>query len=283
MARKVDSYVEVEKSNKKSTPTQNVGVVSKQKNNKDLKKEKNVGTSIFIFFAILVIISLAIGVVFSPTFDVTGIVTYDGVNVSSGEISNIANVNIGENILKQNYRAIRENVSAIPYIKSVNIKLLFPDKIEIRYEEREPYALGKYLESYVVIDKFGYLLEIKKENDLIDLPVIYGIELENCELGEMLKDTDRIKYQNVVMLLETAKQRDFQYNIYEIDYEKISEVKFWVKDFDIDIIYGVIDKNLIADKLNYLSEVLKKLNGKKGKLNISSDNYLEKTIFTERY
>ncbi len=283
MARKVDSYVEVEKSNKKSTPTQNVGVVSKQKNNKDLKKEKNVGTSIFIFFAILVIISLAIGVVFSPTFDVTGIVTYDGVNVSSGEISNIANVNIGENILKQNYRAIRENVSAIPYIKSVNIKLLFPDKIEIRYEEREPYALGKYLESYVVIDKFGYLLEIKKENDLIDLPVIYGIELENCELGEMLKDTDRIKYQNVVMLLETAKQRDFQYNIYEIDYEKISEVKFWVKDFDIDIIYGDIDKNLIADKLNYLSEVLKKLNGKKGKLNISSDNYLEKTIFTERY
>ena len=283
MARKVDSYVEVEKSNKKSTPTQNVVVVSKQKNNKDLKKEKNVGTSIFIFFAILVIISLAIGVVFSPTFDVTGIVTYDGVNVSSGEISNIANVNIGENILKQNYRAIRENVSAIPYIKSVNIKLLFPDKIEIRYEEREPYALGKYLESYVVIDKFGYLLEIKKENDLIDLPVIYGIELENCELGEMLKDTDRIKYQNVVMLLETAKQRDFQYNIYEIDYEKISEVKFWVKDFDIDIIYGDIDKNLIADKLNYLSEVLKKLNGKKGKLNISSDNYLEKTIFTERY
>mgnify|MGYP004457071893 FL=1 len=283
MARKVYSYVEVEKSNKKSTPTQNVGVVSKQKNNKDSKKEKNVGTSIFIFFAILVIMSLAIGVVFSPTFDVTGIVTYDGVNVSSGEISNIANVNIGENILKQNYRAIKESVSAIPYIKSVNIKLLFPDKIEIRYEEREPYALGKYLESYVVIDKFGYLLEIKKENDLTDLPVIYGIELENCELGEMLKDTDRIKYQNVVMLLETAKQRDFQYNIYEIDYEKISEVKFWVKDFDIDIIYGDIDKNLIADKLNYLSEVLKKLNGKKGKLNISSDNYLEKTIFTERY
>ena len=283
MARKVYSYVEVEKSNKKSTPTQNVGVVSKQKNNKDSKKEKNVGTSIFIFFAILVIISLAIGVVFSPTFDVTGIVTYDGVNVSSGEISNIANVNIGENILKQNYRAIRENVSAIPYIKSVNMKLLFPDKIEIKYEEREPYALVKYLESYVVIDKFGYLLEIKKENDLTDLPVIYGIELENCELGEMLKDTDRIKYQNVVMLLETAKQRDFQYNIYEIDYEKISEVKFWVKDFDIDIIYGDIDKNLIADKLNYLSEVLKKLNGKKGKLNISSDNYLEKTIFTERY
>lgn len=283
MAKKVDNYVEVEKSSKKFTPTQNVGVVSKQKNNKYLKKEKNVGTSIFIFFAVLVIISLAIGVVFSPAFDVTGIVTYDGVNISSGEISYIANVNIGENILKQNYRAIRENLSAMPYIKSVSIKLLLPDKIEVKYEEREPYALVKYLESYVVMDKFGYLLEIKKENDLIDLPVIYGIALEDCEPGEMLQDTDRIKYQNIVMLLETAKQREFQYNIYEIDYEKISEVKFWVKDFDIDIIYGDIDKNLIADKLNYLSEVLKKLNGKKGKLNISSDNYLEKTIFTERY
>ena len=277
MARKTDN---IKMSNKKYTPTSKVGVVS-EANQKNEKKSS--GTSIFIFFFILIIISLGIGVIFSPSFDVVGVVIKDGENVSSGEISVAADVKIGENILKQNYKTIVNNVSSIPYIKDVSIKLLFPNKIEIDYEEREPYSLIKYLESYIVIDKFGYILEIKKGNDLYDLPVIYGIEMDNCELGTMLKDTARIKYQNIVLLLETARQREFPYNIYEIDYEKIGEMKFWVKDIEIDIIYGEINKNTISDKLSYLAGILKKIEKKEGKLNISSDNYLEKTIFTERH
>ncbi len=278
MAKKNDRFRDVKKSNMKYTPTSKVGVVSGSKEN------KNVGTSILIFFLVLVVIGLGIGVVFSPSFDVTEVVVQDGIRVTSGEISNIANVNIGENILKQNYKAIIDNVVSMPYIKDARVKLLFPDKIEIIYTEREPYALIKYLESYVVVDKFGYILEIKKENDLNNLPIIYGIDTDYYDLGEMLKDTSRIKYQNVVTLLETAKQRNFPYEIYEIDYEKTSELKFWVKGKEIDIIYGDIDKNIISDKLSYLSGVLEKLGDKKGKLDISSESYMEmKTIFSERY
>lgn len=277
MAKKIDN---IKRPDVKYTPTSKVGVVSRT--NQESEK-KSSGTSIFIFFFILIIISLGIGVIFSPSFDVVDVVVKDGENVSSGEISTVADVKIGENILKQNYKSIVNNVSSIPYIKNVSIKLLFPNKVEIEYEERTPYLLIKYLESYVVVDKFGYILEIKKENDLYDLPVIYGMEMDNYELGEMLKDTTRIKYQNIIMLLETAKQRDFPYSIYEIDYEKISEMKFWIKNIEIDIIYGEINKNTISDKLNYLSGILKKIEKRAGKLDISSDNYLEKTIFTERH
>ena len=139
MARKTDN---IKMSNKKYTPTSKVGVVS-EANQKNEKKSS--GTSIFIFFFILIIISLGIGVIFSPSFDVVGVVIKDGENVSSGEISVAADVKIGENILKQNYKTIVNNVSSIPYIKDVSIKLLFPNKIEIDYEEREPYSLIKYL------------------------------------------------------------------------------------------------------------------------------------------
>ena len=127
MAKKNDRFKDMKKSNMKYTPTSKVGVVSGSKEN------KNVGTSILIFFLVLVVIGLGIGVIFSPSFDVTEVVVQDGIRVTSGEISNIANVNIGENILKQNYKAIIDNVVSMPYIKDARVKLLFPDKIEIMW------------------------------------------------------------------------------------------------------------------------------------------------------
>lgn len=281
MVKTTNNCKNVKKSNEKSTPTSKVGVVSKSKSKKE---NKNSGASVIIFFFILVIFSLCIGIVFSPSFDVSEVIAQDGVNVGSGEIISVAEIKIGVNILKQKYKTIKSNILSLPYIKDVNIKLIFPDKVEINYTEREPYALIKYLESYVVVDKFGYILEIIKENRFENLPIIYGIDAESYDLGESLQDTARLKYQNVITLLETAKQREFPYKIYEIDYEKISEVKFWVKGFEIDVIYGEINKNILSDKLNYLAVVLSKLEGKQGKLDISSDDYLQmKTIFSERY
>ena len=286
MAKKLENFRNLNQSNKK-TPTEKVGVISEKRMKKEdvktRKKNKSTTSKIMIFFLILVIIGVGIGILFSPAFNLTEVVVVDGVNVNSAEILNQVNVTYGENILKQNYKLIKEGVLAIPYVKEANIKLIAPGKIEIKYVEREPYMLIKYLESFFVVDKYGYLLEIKKENDLENLPIIYGIDIDSNKLGEMLSDISGTKYKKVVTLIETAKQRNFPHSIFEINYESISQVKLWVKDYDIDIIYGEIDKNLITDKLNYLEGVLKKLKGKSGELDISSEKYLEKTIFTERY
>ena len=249
----------------------------------DENQTKNPALKIFIFFLILVIIGLGAGIIFSPVFNLKELVIEDGVNVTSAEISNVVSAKMDENILKQNYVEIKNEVLSLPYIKDAKVKPVLPNKLAITYEEREPYMILKYLESFFVVDKYGYLLEIKKENDMTDIPVIYGIDIDSYELGEVSSDKTRLKYNNIVALLETAYQRNFPYSIYEINYESVSEVKMWVKDYDIDIVYGEIDKNLISDKLNYLSGILETLRNKKGKLDLSSNNYLEKTIFTERY
>ncbi|MBQ9279667.1 MAG: FtsQ-type POTRA domain-containing protein [Clostridia bacterium] len=288
MAKKVESFRDLNQENKKNTPTHEVGDISRKKKYKDDKQwvdnqEGNPAAKVFIFFIILVVIGICIGVIFSPVFNLTELIIEDGVNVSSAEISSAVHVNMGENILRQNYGEIKGAVLALPYIKEARVKAVFPNKIAIIYEERQPYMILKYLESFFVVDKHGYLLEIKKENDMPELPVVYGVEIDSYELGETLGDTSRIKYNNMVTLLETAAQRNFPYAIYEINYETIGEVKMWVQDYDIDIVYGEIDKNLISDKLNYLAGILETLKGKKGRLDLSSSNYLEKTIFTERY
>lgn len=268
---------------KNKTPKENIGQTSKKRKMKDDKYEKTVnpGFKILVFFLILTIIGVSVGILFSPAFNLTELVIEDGENVTKEDIANVVNVSYGENILKQNYKMLKNDILSLAYISETKIKLKFPDKIKIEYIEREPYALIKFLDSYYVVDKYGYILEISKEMTGKELPIIYGIDVAEYSLGQKLDDIHGTKLKNVVTLLETAKQKKFSYTIYEINYESIGEVKIWVKEENIEITYGDIDKNLISEKLMYLEQMLKRLKGKKGRLDMSDEKYYENSRFVD--
>lgn len=260
-----------------------VGQSSKKRKSKDDRKQKaaNAGVKVLAFFLLLTVIGLSVGILFSPAFNLTALLVEDGVNVTKADISNAVNVSYGENILKQNYKMLKADVLSLPYISDVNIKIRFPDRIKIEYVEREPYALIKFLDSYYVVDKYGYLLEVLKEIEEEGLPIIYGIDVAEYSLGDKLIETNGTKFKNIVTLLETAKQKEFNYTIYEVNYDSIGEVKIWVKEEDIEIIYGEIDKNLIGEKLTALEQMLKKVSGRKGRLDISDENYYKNSRFVD--
>lgn len=250
----------------------------------DADEKKGVNKAVVAFFVILVITGVGIGCLFSPTFNLRGIIVSDGTNVTRAEILNSFEIEMGINVFKINYKEIKNSVEKLPYIKSAEAKILFPDEIKIDYIERKPFALVKYLESYMVMDKYGYILEITRQNKYQDLPIIYNIEFDTYEIGKQFEDTAKTKYDNVVYLLETAVKNEFSYTISEINYESIGNVKLWIKESDIEVIYGDIDRNFIGDKLNYIEEVLNNTKGKKGKIDLSNSGYLEgKTVFTERF
>ena len=268
---------------KNKSSKENIGKTSKKRKAREDKYKKTTSPAfkILIFFLILTIIGVSVGILFSPAFNLSGLVIEDGENVTKEDISNAVNVSYGENILKQNYKILKNDVLSLPYISDVKIKLRFPDKIKIEYTEREPYALIKFLDSYYVVDKYGYLLEVSKETIEKELPIIYGIDVAEYSLGQKLEEIHGTKLRNVVTLLETAKQKEFNYTIYEINYESIGEVKLWVKEEDIEITYGDIDKNLIGEKLTYLEQMLKRLKDKKGRLDMSDEKYYENSRFTD--
>ena len=268
---------------KNKSSKENIGKTSEKRKAREDKYKKTTSPAfkILIFFLILTIIGVSVGILFSPAFNLSGLVIEDGENVTKEDISNAVNVSYGENILKQNYKILKNDVLSLPYISDVKIKLRFPDKIKIEYTERKPYALIKFLDSYYVVDKYGYLLEVSKETIEKELPIIYGIDVAEYSLGQKLEDIHGTKLRNVVTLLETAKQKEFSYTIYEINYESIGEVKLWVKEEDIEITYGDIDKNLIGEKLTYLEQMLKRLKDKKGRLDMSDEKYYENSRFTD--
>lgn len=307
MAKRIQDFRSFNSSNKNATSADNVVEVApkpkvnirneklrknytktktekKQDKSVDADEKKGVNKAVVAFFVILVITGVGIGCLFSPTFNLRGIIVSNGTNVTRAEILNSFEIEMGINVFKINYKEIKNSVEKLPYIKSAEAKILFPDEIKIDYVERKPFALVKYLESYMVMDKYGYILEITRQNKYQDLPIIYNIEFDTYEIGKQFEDTAKTKYDNVVYLLETAVKNEFSYTISEINYESIGNVKLWIKESDIEVIYGDIDRNFIGDKLNYIEEVLNNTKGKKGKIDLSNSGYLEgKTVFTERF
>ena len=175
---------------KNKTSKENIGQTSRRRKAREDKyqKTKSPAFKVLFFLLFLTVIGVSIGILFSPAFNLTGLIIEDGENVTKEDISNVVNVSYGENILKQNYKMLKSDVLSLPYINEAKVKLRLPDKIKIEYTERVPYALIKFLDSYYVVDKYGYLLEVSKELFEKELPIIYGIDVAEYSLGQKLTE-----------------------------------------------------------------------------------------------
>lgn len=232
------------------------------------------------FLALLIIIAMTTGCLFAPAFDIVSVKSFDGDYVTSGEIVEKAKIKIGENIFRIPDGKIKKSIESLPYVKNAKIYRALPNKIVLKVEERVPYAIVKYLESFAITDKFGYILEIQKENTMKELPIIYGLNMEECKAGDKLSGTYMLKYENAIYILETAEKIKFPYHFSEINYDDITNVKLSMREKEIDIIYGEIVRENIEEKLGHLASILEKLGDKSGKIDMSNEDYLARSVFT---
>lgn len=246
------------------------------------KENKKSGGEITFFILLLVVVGVATGCLFAPVFNITEVRATSGDNVTAQEILTLANISTGTNIFRINDSKIKSQIETLSYVRRADIYRKFPSTIILEVEERKPYAIVKYLESFAVTDKYGYILEIKKENDLADLPIIYGLDSGAYVVGRKLEGNSLTKYENCAYLMETAAKTGFNYKFKEINYNDLTNVKLYIEEIDTDIVYGNIFIDDIEEKLSHLSSILKELNGKSGKIDMSDENYLAKTVFTEK-
>lgn len=247
------------------------------------KKEKKANVFLPFVLITLILIGICIGCMLTPTFNIDEIIVQSGINVNKEEIlSKIEHVK-GINTLKINTRKLEKSIKEIPYIRKAEIKRVLPDGLSITYEERKPYAIIKYLESFVIMDKYGFVLEIKKENDMQDLTIIYGIDAEQYVPGTTLDGVARLKYENVAYLLETASHVEFEYGISEINYQDTENLIISIRDADIEVEYGEIEREKLSEKIIYLMEMIKSIEGKKGTILINNEDYNKESIFRERF
>lgn len=283
MAR-IQDFRKLNTSKKETTPARKKSKESVSVRNKKRKKKVSL---VPFFLMILILIGIGIGCMLTPTFNISNIEISNGINVTSEEIlSKVSHVK-GVNTLKVNTKSLEKSVEEIPYIRTANVKRVLPSELSVTYEERTPYAIIKYLESYVIMDKYGYVLEIKKENDMKELTIVYGIDADEYIPGQVLDGGARLKYENTAYLLEAANRVRFEFDITEVNYQDSENVIFSVADtekgMEIEVEYGSIEREILGEKMSYLNEVLKKSEYKSGILSINKDDYNKEAIFKIKY
>lgn len=201
---------ETKKSNKGKVQKKKVHTSSKKTVRKELvkvkrkKMSKKKLTIIFIIVFLLILITLGVLAVTLPTFNVESFLIEGSQKYSTDEIVEKSGLKTGENIFIQLFKGVSRNIGELPYVKKVDISIIWPNKLDIKITERECayFAFDKDTNKFYKIDSEGYILEEgiiteKKSNELLTYGFIFDDEVV---LGSKLKDVDISKiciYNNV--------------------------------------------------------------------------------------
>ena len=174
----------------------------------------------------------------------------------------------GDNSLYLSYKYKNKEVKDVPFVETINVKILSKDSIKISVYEKALAGYIEYLGRYIYFDKDGIVVEASSVRT-DGIPEVVGIDFDYEILYEKLpaKDPDLfLKVLNITKLME--KYNVFAEKIYFSDFGEITLYKDDItiklgKDTDLDI------------KIMNLNAILSKLEGMKGTLRM--ENYDEST------
>ena len=274
-ARRKKSKIKKEK-NKKKPKTKDRFVEqteqpTKPKTSKKRKKskKKKINKKVIGFFSIIILIAIIVVLALTaPIFNITDITVNGNNQVSTNMIINLSGLRKGENIFKFN-SAVEQKIKENTYIESVNIKRKLPGTVIISVEERTVKYQINLINSYVYIDKNGYILENSSEKK--DVPVIVGLSIKEDEMlnEKRLKTEDLEKLNDIIKIIDSAKTINIDNLITEINTENKENYVLYLESKGKKINLG--DTSNLTNKMLYVKKILEKEEGKTGSAFVNGD------------
>lgn len=172
------------------------------------------------------------------------------------------------------------------YIKTVTVKYCIPEKVLIDVIERTPMGIIPYMDTGLLMDNEGFIIDVITVNDanMVNMPVIKGVEFEYFEVGQALMTKNSEGMNNAVLILEMISELDNESDI------KIRNLINYIDVSDDDNIYLLIDSRIIvnigdASDLRYRVSSMKHIflnNIKKGDEGFLDYTVGENPIFTPK-
>lgn len=259
------------KTNSKNNQTKNTKI--KKNNTKNKKKNK-----IIKWIILLLLLLTAIGFfMMSSVFNIKQIIVTNNSKVSSEEIINLSTLTPGINMFKTTNNVIRNNLKVNPYIENVKVKRNINGTVTLEVEERKATYILKFANAYVYINNQGYMLEMSESP--LELPMITGFETpaEQINEGNRLVVEDLKKLEDVIKIMETAKNISMDKLITSIDITDRANYKLTITSEGKTVQFG--DCSNINIKLLKVQAVMEKEKGVEGEIYFQD---LEKTVFKEK-
>ncbi len=185
---------------------------------------------------VAVFLSSVIAIMFLPNFSVKELIIKGNEFVSNDEIVGVSGFEKGQNIFLFNCFGAKRRLLSLPFVRSVGIRYLLPDKISINISERRPSCYIKYLNDiYVLIDDEGIVLEISKSRDK-NFPMVTGINFSSFSLGKSLKTDDESVLKSAFRLSALVVKNDIEKMNLTMDFSSLDDVHLYVRS--VDVLFG---------------------------------------------
>lgn len=246
---------------------------------KKKRKKKIFFRRIFIiltFLSFIVICGFAIYKGLDYIFGIKEISVQESI-YEKNDIISACEIRNGYNLLFVDISSCKKKIlSKLPYVESVEISKIMPNKINIKTE----IACPKYCifdgETYFYVSKSGKFLE-KSQEAKESIPKVKASKFSISENGYISFENEEV-LSIIKELIDNLEQQNFA-QTYEIDISNLSCITINY-DNRINIILGTADD--LSYKISTLGEIIKNKikDSEKGKLDISRLNENNRSYFT---
>lgn len=267
------------RANTKKNSNKNVNKKETEKS-EEIKKINSKKIAISIIILLLIVICGTIYCLTTPAFNIANIDVYGDEKNSAETYISLSQIDIGStNIFGITSGNIIKNIKENSYVEDVIVKRKLPNTIELYITERKVSYQINYSNSYIYLDKQGYILEISEEKK--DIPIIKGLSTvrDNIQIGQRLKEEDLVKLNVVIEITNYCKYNTIENKLTSID---VTYEKNYILNFEEDkkIVY-LGDASNLSERLSMLKPILKNEKGKKGKIFMNGDLKEDKVYFRE--
>ena len=241
-------------------------------------KKKNIKLKIVKWIFLLALLATAIILfLLSSVFNIPDTVVENNKKISEQEIVNLSGLVKNENMFKTTNKKIKEGIKQNPYIEDVVITRELSGKVKLKVIERTPTYMIKFANGYAYINNQGYILEISEE--ALQLPIITGFKTSSEEIkaGNRLVVDDLKELENVIKIMETAKNTSIADIITEIDISNSNNYKLVIASEGKTVQFG--DLNNINVKILKIEYILEQEKGREGEIYFQDT---EKAVFREK-
>jgi len=122
--------------------------------------------------------------------------------VTRWEVEVLSGLQRGQNLLSTDLDAVAEGIRRHPWVDTVTVRRVLPDRLEVRIQEREAVALLSAGDLYYV-DRKGEAFKKVSSGDVLDYPVLTGLQ----EAGALKRrDLGRRVVREALSLMRTIEE-----------------------------------------------------------------------------
>lgn len=140
----------------------------------------------------------------------------------------MAGIEIGDNIFSVPKTNIMTEIKKEPYVETVEIKSVYPKKIQINIVERKISYLIEQDGRYFFVDKHGYILETNLAP--LDYLIIRGstTDFEELKEGDRIGEKDLSKFNDLIKIVDAIENNGITAKLNSID---ISDDNNYILEF----------------------------------------------------